>query len=82
MKDLPKSILIPTCVLVLAAARVALLATAATRSPSIAADSCDSLRALKLADTTIVSAQTVDAGAFRLPEPYFGGSYSAGPLGN
>ena len=66
---------------VLAAARLALLPTAATSSPSIAADSCESLRALKLPDTTIASADRVPAGAFRLPEPYFGGSYSAGLRG-
>src|SRR5436190_1001610 len=66
---------------VLAAARVALLATAATRSPSIGSDSCENLRTLTLPDTTIVLAERVAAGAFRLPQPYLGGPWSPGPRG-
>src|SRR5438876_498115 len=46
---------------VLAAARADLLATLVTNSPSIMTDSCESLRALKLPDTTIVFAERVAA---------------------
>ena len=74
-----KRILILTSML--AAARVALLATAATRSPSIAADSCESLRSLKLPGTTIVLSERVAAGAFRLPDAYIGGPWAPGPRG-
>jgi len=66
---------------VLAAGGLAVLTTQGTNTQSIAANPCESLRTLKLPDTTIVLAERIVAGAFRLPEPYFGGSYSPGPRG-
>ena len=79
MKHRLKTLLLLTGVL--AAARVALLSTPGTSLPSSATDSCESLRVLKLPDTTIVLAERVAARAFRLPEPYLGGPWSPGPRG-
>src|SRR6266480_6736526 len=65
----------------LAAASATIPTTASTDSAAIAAQSCEGLQALKLPDTTIVLAERVAAGAFRLPEPYLGGPWSPGPRG-
>jgi hypothetical protein len=46
-----------------------------------AAATGESLRGLKLPDMTIVFAAHVAAGAFSPPNPYLGGSWSAGPRG-
>jgi Tannase and feruloyl esterase len=65
----------------LAAASATVPVTASADSTAIAPQSCESLRALKLPDTTIVLAERVAAGAFSLPNPYIGGSWSPGPRG-
>jgi Tannase and feruloyl esterase len=79
MKHASRTILILTGLL--GTARVAVLATAVARSPSRAIDSCESLRVLKMPDTTITLAERVAAGAFRPPEPYVGLPWTAGPRG-
>src|SRR5437899_3613264 len=80
MKD-QSSIVLLVVTGTLAAASATVPVTASADSTAIAPQSCENLRALKLPDTTIVLAERVAAGAFSLPNPYIGGSWSAGPRG-
>src|SRR5256714_2300634 len=66
--------------LVGAIVRGSLTAVLAFPSPSAGAQSCESLASLKLSDTTITAAATVQAGPFAPPAPAGAGARAGGPL--
>ena len=64
--------------LVLTAVAIAIWCT--NRVPAAAAESCESLASLSLANATIASAATVPAGTFTSPVPARGGEGAASPF--